>query len=470
MNFQDKIETVFRKRLGDVGKAILDSSPEGVLFADIKGNILYANSSYSNICCRKGEERVSKNIFVTNSNGALAEVLKTGKPVFGKKHRPPDSAVEVISNAFPIFINQEMIGGVVFFREASETFQLLEDLAQKEKKIEILASKLSDIAKAEYSFDSLIGESKTFLRALSLARKAACTDSVVLLRGESGTGKELFAHSIHNASSRVSYPFIKVNCAAIPENLLESEFFGYEKGAFTGANNRKLGTFELADRGTIFLDEIGDMDLRLQAKLLQVLQNREFRRVGGTDTQKVDVRIITATNRDLEEHIDAGRFRKDLYYRLNVVEINIPPLRERKDDIPVLAQKLLGKICRKLGRKIPEITRGAIEILENYNWPGNVRELENVIERAVNLIEDTYIASEDILLPRYRQEEKEDVIQPLENWENVMIKRALKKFGTSFEGKRKAAQALNISVTTLYNKIKKCNDFEDISPYRYIKS
>ncbi|MBC7337480.1 MAG: sigma 54-interacting transcriptional regulator, partial [Clostridia bacterium] len=198
-------------------------------------------------------------------------------------------------------------------------------------------------------------------------------------------GKELFAAAIHNASRRARQPFVHVNCAAIPDTLLESEFFGYEKGSFTGATQRKLGTFELADRGTIFLDEIGDMDLRLQAKVLQVLQSGEFRRVGGTTTIKVNVRVIAATNRNLEQLMDKGQFREDLYFRLNVVEINVPPLRERKEDIPLLVDHLLEKIGRKIGKRVAGITEEALVLLEQYCWPGNVRELENVLERALAL-------------------------------------------------------------------------------------
>ncbi|MBS4026715.1 MAG: sigma 54-interacting transcriptional regulator [Clostridia bacterium] len=456
--------------LGDIGKAIIDYSPEGIIFADKEGNILYVNSSYTKMAEIEGSERLGKNIFLTNNEGALATALRTGKPVFRKKHRPPWSSIDVIAHAFPIYLNNEIAGAVVFIQEMSEALKLLEDLAQKENVIKTLTTKLEGIAKGKHNFDSLIGGSPNFHSALSLTRKVAVSDSTVLLRGESGTGKELFAEAIHSGSSRANNPIIKINCAAIPDNLLESEFFGFEKGSFTGAHKRKLGNFELADKGTIFLDEIGDMDLRLQAKLLQVLQNGEFRRVGGAELVKVDVRVVAATNRPLEELIEAGRFREDLYYRLNVVRIDIPPLRERKGDIQELADRLLEKVGRKLGRRISGLTGDALDVLESYHWPGNVRELENVLERAVNMAEEGMkISAREIYLPQIQPSEKEDVIQSLEDWENIMIKKALIKFGTSFEGKRKAAETLKISVTTLYNKIKKYNTFDQLSPYIYSK-
>ncbi|MBC7347129.1 MAG: sigma 54-interacting transcriptional regulator, partial [Clostridia bacterium] len=422
--------------LGPLGRAILDSSPEGILIADKEGTILYANDAYTKICRRDGLQLLGKNILLTNPQGALAEVLRTGQPVFGKKVRPAGSQCDVIAHAFPISLNGRTVGGVVFFQEAAEALEILEQLTRARESLAILTTKMESMGKAPYTFASIVGRSRCLQEALATARKAATTDSTVLLRGESGTGKELFAAAIHNASRRARQPFVHVNCAAIPDNLLESEFFGHEKGSFTGASQRKLGTFELADRGTIFLDEIGDMDLRLQAKVLQVLQSGEFRRVGGTATIKVNVRVIAATNRNLEELMDKGQFRQDLYFRLNVVEINIPPLRERKEDIPLLVDHLLGKIGRKIGKRVAGISEEALTLLERYCWPGNVRELENVLERALALVEEGQpVTAGDIFLPRPRQAGQEEFM-PLAEMERVMIEKALAKFGTSVQGKR----------------------------------
>lgn len=455
MTGSEPVASAILAGLGPLGRAILDSSPEGILVADAAGHILYANEAYTRICRRDGRERVGTNILDTNPHGALAEALRTGQPVFGKKHRPPGSHADVVSHAFPIYLEGKLAGGVVFFQEVTEALEILEQLARAQESLAILSTKIESMGKAPHTFASIIGQSACLQRALTMARKAAATDSTVLLRGESGTGKELFAAAIHNASRRASQPFVHVNCAAIPDTLLESEFFGYEKGAFTGASQRKLGTFELADRGTIFLDEIGDMDLRLQAKLLQVLQSGEFRRIGGTTTIKVDVRVIAATNRNLEELIEKGQFRQDLYFRLNVVEINLPPLRERKGDIPLLVDHLLGKIGRKIGKRAAGITAEALAMLEQYHWPGNVRELENVLERALALAEEGRPVTEaDIFPPKPRQAGQDDLM-PLAELEKVMICKALEKFGTSVQGKRDAARALGISLSTLYEKLKR---------------
>ncbi len=233
---------------------------------------------------------------------------------------------------------------------------------------------------------------------LATVERVAPTNSTVLLGGESGVGKDLIARAIHEHSRRAAGPFIKINCTAIPENLLESELFGYEKGAFTGADTAKPGKFELADKGTIFLDEIGDVPGTIQVKLLRVLQDREFERLGGTKTLKVDVRVVAATNQDLRAALEQGTFREDLYYRLNVVPISIPPLRERKEDIPYLVDHFIARFARESGKPLAGITPAALKLLMDFHWPGNVRELENIIERAVALSTGTVIDVADIRL------------------------------------------------------------------------
>jgi DNA-binding NtrC family response regulator len=249
-----------------------------------------------------------------------------------------------------------------------------------------------------YQFRNIVARSPKMQEVLATVERVASTQSTVLLGGESGVGKDLIARAIHEHSRRASGPFIKINCTAIPENLLESELFGYEKGAFTGANTAKPGRFELADKGTIFLDEIGDVPGSIQVKLLHVLQDREFERLGGTKTLKVDVRVVAATNQDLRAALEQGTFREDLYYRLNVVPISIPPLRERKEEIPYLADHFIARFARESGKPLSDITPAALRLLMDFHWPGNVRELENIIERAVALSAGTVIDVADIRL------------------------------------------------------------------------
>src|SRR5437762_3612560 len=254
----------------------------------------------------------------------------------------------------------------------------------------------SDVCSSDLKhLDSIVGGSEAVAKIQFSIRKAASGHSTVLLRGESGTGKGLVARIIHNISPRRSGPFIKFNCAAMPETLAESELFGHEKGAFTGADRRKLGRFELANGGTIFLDEIGKVSLAIQAKLLRVVEDKEFERVGGTQTIKTDVKIIAATNLDIEKAIENGTFREDLYYRLNIIPLHLPPLRERKDDIPLLAEHFIKKICKDLGVETKRLEPGVLDLFMRYNWPGNVRELEATLHRAIVMANDDTITRND---------------------------------------------------------------------------
>lgn len=299
----------------------------------------------------------------------------------------------------------------------------------------------------------IVGRSPSIIKAKELAIKVAPTDTTVLLVGESGTGKELFAHLIHKKSRRKEGPFVIINCAAIPETLLESEIFGIEKGTATGVEGR-VGRFEVADGGTVFLDEIGDLPLPLQAKLLRVIEEKSFERVGGRRRIKVDVRIIAATNKDLEEEIKKGRFREDLYFRISTFPIKIPPLKERREDIRVLAEHFLKKYTSSMRKRIKGIKKEAMELLMNYSWPGNVRELENVVERAVILAEGKYIRREDIILP----ERKKDIIplkELIRRVEKEAIKHAIEVCGGD---KTRAAEMLGITLRTLYNKLKEVED------------
>lgn len=438
--------------------AIFNSVQEAIEVAGTDGVIEYVNPSFSRVTGISASQRIGKNIFVESPDGALARVLRTHEPIFAHRARVGGSGVEVVSNASPIVVDGKMEAAVVVFQPLTDIYKVMEQLHISNQVIDELQNRFNQISTSSFTFDDIIGSHPEFVRALDLARKAAKSNSTVLILGESGTGKELFAHAIHSASLRRDKPFIKVNCAAIPETLLESEFFGYEKGAFTGALKKKLGKMELANGGTLFLDEIGDMNPFLQSKLLRVLQDMEFERIGGTQTIKVDVRVIAATNRHLKEMVRQGDFREDLFYRLNVVELKLPPLRKHKEDIPAYAQSLINKFNRKFGKRVLGMTTAAEQLLLNYYWPGNIRELQNVIERAMVTVEEEMISYKHLLNfidAAVNKEEKEfNDIMPLDEMEKRMIKLALQRFGDSVEGKKRAAQVLNISLATLYNKLK----------------
>jgi len=341
--------------------------------------------------------------------------------------------------------------------------------ALEKQELELRNIYLMEQAQERYRFENLIGKSKAMQEIFRQIRRVAPTRANVLIIGETGTGKELIARAIHQHSPRRDKPFVAVNCAAIPKELLESELFGHEKGAFTGAVRQKAGYFELADGGTLFLDEIGDMSPDLQAKLLRAIETKEFWRVGGTRPIEVDVRIIAATNRDLEEAVRKGEFREDLYYRLKVFTIRVPPLRERREDIPLLVQHFIKEICEQNGMEPLKITREAMDKLINYDWPGNVRELRNVIESAVITATSDTIDVDD--LPEEirgggrRAEEEDDsridvrVGMSMDEIEKEAIRKTLQMTGGN---KTKAANILKIGLRTLYRKIKQYG-LEDVT-------
>ncbi len=300
-------------------------------------------------------------------------------------------------------------------------------------------------------FPQLIGESDSFKKVLSDITMVAQADSTVLIRGESGTGKELVARAIHESSSRKGGPFLAVNCSALPENLLESELFGYEKGAFTGAAKRRIGRFELADKGTLFLDEIGDLSQPMQVKLLRVLETHSFERLGGNDSISVDIRVVTATNQDMEKRVERGEFREDLFYRLNVIPLFLPPLRDRQDDILLLVDHFIQKFASKAGKKIEGITPEAKDMLVSHPWPGNVRELENTIERAVVLTRSTVIEKDNLIgFSMPKQEIVADTLD-LGKLEKRAIEKALRRTGGKLA---EAASLLGIHRNTIRSKIK----------------
>jgi formate hydrogenlyase transcriptional activator len=305
-------------------------------------------------------------------------------------------------------------------------------------------------------FEQIIGNSSALEAVLEQVERVAPTDSTVIIQGETGTGKELIAHAIHNLSSRCGRPFVRLNCAAIPLDLLESELFGHEKGAFTGAIAQKIGRFELADKGTLFLDEIGDIPPALQPKLLRVLQEQEFERLGSTRTHQVNVRLVAATNRDLAEMVNHGQFRSDLYYRLNVFPVQLPPLRERREDIPALVTHFVERFGRRMGREIENIPRETMSALSSYQWPGNIRELQNLIERAVILSNDGVLPNP---LPaagtRSIAISSAAPVTTLKDSERTLILRTLEEVSWVIGGPKGAAAKLGLKRTTLIHKMQK---------------
>ena len=313
----------------------------------------------------------------------------------------------------------------------------------------------SDPAPCERRFEQIIGNSPALEAVLEQVERVAPTGSTVLIQGETGTGKELIAHAIHNLSSRCGRPFVRVNCAAIPLDLLESELFGHEKGAFTGAIMQKTGRFELADKGTLFLDEVGDIPPALQPKLLRVLQEQEFERLGSTRTHQVDVRLVTATNRDLTEMVDEGQFRSDLYYRLNVFPIELPPLRDRREDIPGLVAHFVERFGRRMGKQIDQIPSEIMSAFCSYHWPGNIRELQNLIERAVILSNDGVLPNPLPTVIATRSAVTSPAGITLRDSERTLILHTLEQVRWVIGGPKGAAAKLGLKRTTLIHKMQK---------------
>lgn len=432
-------------------KAVVDSNKEGIIAINDEHIVTLMNSS---------AEKILNINSIDIVGGALSNIFTDDHPIFntiktGEQYNDLEVNIssenfrgQVISSGRPIFDEEHVpIGAVNFFQSIESVMELVYTFTRP----------------SMITFDEIMGISNKLNEVKKLAKAIANSDSTVLIRGETGTGKELFARSIHMASNRKDKPFVPINCAAIPDSLLESELFGYEEGAFTGAiKGGKHGLFKFADNGTLFLDEIGELSTHLQVKLLRVLQDGKIRRVGGFKEIPVDVRIIAATNRDLEEQLKRGQFRDDLYYRLNVIPIKIPPLRERKEDIAFLANYFVRKLSKKMNKTIIGIDNEASLLLLNHTWPGNVRELENAIERAMNLTDDiirpSHIFShEEINLPDGGDIVEHDKCYKLKDMiaitEKKIILEAISKHGSI----RKAANALGVSHVTILNKIKKHN-------------
>ena len=448
---------------------IFDNIYNWMVVVDKDGYIIMINKNYCQFLGVKQEEVIGKYVTEVIENTRMHIVVKTGHKEIGDVQDIKGN--QMIADRIPIYQDGKIVGavGTVIFKNLVEFDVYVKNILKMEKQLEFYKKELKKALGSEYTFDNIIGSSMKLTEAKALAKKVAGTKSNILLLGESGTGKELFAHAIHNESPRSEYPIIKINCGAIPSELLESELFGYEEGAFTGAKKGgKPGKFELANKSTIFLDEIGDLPFNMQVKILRVIQEREIERIGGVKSHKVDVRIIAATNKNLEEMVIQKLFREDLYYRLNVISIRIPPLRERIGDIPLITHHLIKKLSTEMNLHVTEVSNSAIEALSKYNWPGNIRELANVLERALNLIEKEATVMLEHLPYHIRKEVQEDgSVNPLTGhklkgslkdiFEDVE-KKAIEQYLLQTNGNKvQTAKLLGVSRTNLYEKIKRYN-------------
>jgi PAS domain S-box-containing protein len=440
--------------------AIFDSTQDAISVVDEQGFGILINPAYTRLTGLNEADVLNKPATVDIAEGESVHlrVLQTGEPIKGVPMKVGPKRKEVLVYCSPIKVEGKLRGSVGVIRDVSELRKLSDELEGAKRLIRHLESK--------YTFFDIIGKSEVIASVIEQATRAALTPATVLLRGESGTGKELFAHAIHHASNRVKGQFIRVNCAALSESILESELFGYVEGAFTGAKRGgKKGLFEESSDGTIFLDEIGEISSGLQSKLLRVLQEKEIVRVGDNRAVAVDVRIIAATNANLEDKIKQGTFREDLYYRLNVFPIYIPPLRQRREDMPLLVNFLIRKFNQEYGRNIEGISLGALERLTEYNWPGNVRELENILGRAIINMRSGEMEIEKYHLPlleltrvnppvesvleKYSGKSYQELYQ---DWEKNLLEQALEQ---TMGNKTKSAQLLKMSVRNLYYKLEK---------------
>jgi len=434
-------------------KTIVNSIQEGIIAIDKQGDITDYNVAASDILKISRKEVLGRHVQEVFPNLLGSKVLKTHEQILERvvTYQSGKKRLQLISSAFPITVNNEFIGAV-------ESFRLVSDVQR-------VASRIG-FTNYKTSFDEILGNSVLIRQVKERAYKVAVGESTVLIDGESGTGKELFARAIHSESSRSKKPFVTINCCAIPDNLLESELFGYDEGAFTGAKHGgKPGRFELANGGSIFLDEIGEMPLYLQAKLLRVLQERQIDRVGGVQSIELDVRIIAATNKNLAKMVAEGEFREDLYYRLNVIPITIPPLRDRKEDITCLLEHSLSRFNRLMNKDFEGFTPEAMDLFIHYPWQGNVRELQNSVEYACNLETSHRISIESLPL-RVRQYKSlteninsfgTKLKEKLREVEITVLSDALQCCGFSVDAKEKIAEILGISRATLYRKLKEHN-------------
>lgn len=442
----------------DFCHSAFDNIPIAIDFLDADGKMIYINEAFSKFLQIPIEEMIGKLVTDINPTSKFIDTLDSKKADIAVAHEFP-SGKNALCHRIPIIANNgELIGGIgmILFDEVENIKSVLEKYVILNRELNMYKKEVARMNKATYGLDDIIGNSQLIKNCKSKVKKFSKVKFNVLITGESGVGKELFAHALHKESERKNGPFVRVNCSAIPENLMESEFFGYEDGAFTGSKKGgSIGKFELANGGTIFLDEISEMPYYLQAKLLRVLQESEVVRVGGKSVIPIDVKVVCASNKDLGEMVEKGGFREDLYYRINVLNIDIPPLRERKEDIIELVDFFLFKFHRESGiyRKFED---EAIEKLLSYHWPGNIRELKNKVDRICVMAESVTIKVTD--LPelfgdsiKISDFEMTSLKAARGSVEEQMIKEVLEKFDNN---KSKAARYLNIPRNTLYRKIK----------------
>lgn len=445
---------------------LFNQLPIPINFIDADGKVIIMNQAFLDYLKIDLKDVKGKHLSEIDPSVRLPIVVKTGHAEIGQKHRFHNGR-ESIVHRIPLFYKDTIIGGAGII--LIEDLNYLYEIAEENSLIKTLkvnkASKIADVYKTKYTFDDILTQSYLGEKSKDQAKVYATTDFPILITGESGVGKELFAHSIHSSSNRKSGPFIRVNCAAIPESLIESELFGYEKGAFTGAQSTgKIGKFELANGGTIFLDEIGDFPLGLQAKLLRVLQEKEIEKIGSNEIVQLDIRVIAATNYSLEDKVKENKFRQDLLYRLNVLNLNVPSLKDRRDDIPLLINHFITLMYQnfEIYKKFPD---NIIEILKKYSWPGNVRELKNIVERIAVNANENIVKESDI--PEYILEEinknssisndnncklKEGSLKnTLLEIEKRIIRDTLLKCNNN---KAETARVLGIPRMTLYRKLK----------------
>jgi transcriptional regulator with PAS, ATPase and Fis domain len=426
---------------------------------DPEGYVIHFNAPYGRFLGVDPKAQIGKHCTQVVENTRMHVVAKTGKAEIN--WRQSIMGQDMIVQRIPITKDGKVIAvfGQVMFKDVRDLEKLAHKLSVLESKVELYEKQLVSMRSARYTIDSIVGVSNEIKTLKKQALRGAATNLPVLITGESGTGKELFAHAIHHASPRRLYPFVRINCAAIPRDLLESELFGYEQGAFTGAMAKgKPGKFELAHGGTVFLDEIGDLPLEMQPKLLRVLEEKEMERVGGTSLIRVDFRLIAASNQPLERMLVERRFRKDLFYRLNVISLRVPPLRERANDIVPLARYILGQIVRDMPRPEIKIDADAEIALTNYEWPGNIRELANMLEGIVSLLEDDVIRARDLPFKLQKRRRPSPAATPFvlrsvqSKAEEDAIRHAL---DATNNNKVRAADLLGIHRTVLYRKMKK---------------
>ncbi len=438
---------------------ILDNIHNGVIVTDAEGYIIYFNKPYGQFLGIDPGAQIGRHATEVIENTRMHIVAKTGRAEINKAHKIKGQ--DMVVQRIPIVQDGKVVAvfGQVMFKHVSDVGKLARELSFLQSKIRLYEEELLSLRAERYTFDSILGTAPEILNLKKEALRAAATNFPILLTGESGTGKEMFAQAIHNASPRRRHPFVRINCASVPRDLIESELFGYEKGAFTGAHpSGKYGKLELANNGTVFLDEIGDMPYDMQPKILRVLEEKELERIGGAVPVKSDFRLIAASNQPLEDMVDKGRFRKDLYYRLNVIRFHLPPLRERREDILPIARSLLKGMTDESCLPEKKIHPAAEKMLIQYDWPGNIRELVNVLSRLVCLLERDTIGPHDIpfFLKGDKQPAGKTTRTSLENLIDSTQKEAIiNALASAGNNKTAAAARLGIHRTHLYKKMRK---------------